>query len=135
MMEVLIDHMSALGHQQYNFLPQTIGHTKKMVFFYYSTLFPIILNMWSQDQAQKRNIMIAFHEHLTWSQALVHQSRKCVSKFQCRKFLDVNKIYHTVNRLRSFLSSCHPVYWSLSHLTNVQHHDLQVCFADNNYVM
>ena len=99
-MEVLIDHMSALGHQQYNFLcrPQTIGHTKKMVFFYYSTLCPIILNMWSQDQAQQRNIMIAFHEHLTWSQALVHQSmvtRKCVSKFQSRKFLDVDKICFT----------------------------------------
>ena len=75
-MEVLIDHMSALGHQQYNFLcrPQTIGHTKKMVFFYYSTLCPIILNMWSQDQAQQRNTMIAFHdEHVVaWSQALVH---------------------------------------------------------------
>ena len=83
-----------------------------MVFFYYSTLFPIILNMWSQDQAQKRNIMIAFHEHLTWSQALVHQSRKCVSKFQCRKFLDVNKIYHTVIVCEA---SCHPVIQSIGH--------------------
>ena len=26
-----------------------------------------------------------------------------------------HKIYHTVNRLRSFLSSCHPVIWSFDH--------------------
>ena len=116
-MEVLIDHMSALGHQQYNFLPQTIGHTKKMVFFYYSTLFPIILNMWSQDQAQKRNIMIAFHEHLTWSQALVHQSRKCVSKFQCRKFLDVNKICFT----KTFINIVKSRMKMLYKANNIQH--------------
>ena len=116
-MEVLIDHTSALGHQQYNFLPQTIGHTKKMVFFYYSTLFPIILNMWSQDQAQKRNIMIAFHEHLTWSQALVHQSRKCVSKFQCRKFLDVNKICFT----KTFINIVKSRMKMLYKANNIQH--------------
>ena len=116
-MEVLIDHMSALGHQQYNFLPQTIGHTKKMVFFYYSTLFPIILNMWSQDQAQKRNIMIAFHEHLTWSQALVHQSRKCVSKFQSRKFLDVNKICFT----KTFINIVKSRMKILYKANNIQH--------------
>ena len=116
-MEVLIDHMSALGHQQYNFLPQTIGHTKKMVFFYYSTLYPIILNMWSQDQAQKRNIMIAFHEHLTWSQALVHQSRKCVSKFQCRKFLDVNKICFT----KTFINIVKSRMKMLYKANNIQH--------------
>ena len=116
-MEVLIDHMSALGHQQYNFLPQTIGHTKKMVFFYYSTLFPIILNMWSQDQAQKRNIMIAFHEHLTWSQALVHQSRKCVSKFQSRKFLDVNKICFT----KTFINIVKSRMKMLYKANNIQH--------------
>ena len=28
----------------------------------------------------------------------------------------VKKFYNTVNRLRSFLSSCHPVIWSSSHL-------------------
>ena len=116
-MEVLIDHMSALGHQQYNFLPQTIGHTKKMVFFYYSIFFPIILNMWSQDQAQKRNIMIAFHEHLTWSQALVHQSRKCVSKFQCRKFLDVNKICFT----KTFINIVKSRMKMLYKANNIQH--------------
>ena len=116
-MEVLIDHMSALGHQQYNFLPQTIGHTKKMVFFYYSTLFPIILNMWSQDQAQKRNIMIAFHEHLTWSQALVHQSRKCVSKFQSRKFLDINKICFT----KTFINIVKSRMKMLYKANNIQH--------------
>ena len=116
-MEVLIDHMSALGHQQYNFLPQTIGHTKKMVFFYYSTLFPIILNMWSQDQAQKRNIMIAFHEHLTWSQALVHQSTKCVSRFQCRKFLDVNKICFT----KTFINIVKSRMKMLYKANNIQH--------------
>ena len=116
-MEVLIDHMSALGHQQYNFLPQTIGHTKKMVFFYYSTLFPIILNMWSQDQAQKRNIMIAFHEHLTWSQALVHQSRKCGSKFQSRKFLDVNKICFT----KTFINIVKSRMKMLYKANNIQH--------------
>ena len=116
-MEVLIDHMSALGHQQYNFLPQTIGHTKKMVFFYYSTLCPIILNIWSQEQAQKRNIMIAFHEHLTWSQALVHQSRKCVSKFQCRKFLDVNKICFT----KTFINIVKSRMKMLYKANNIQH--------------
>ena len=109
--------MSALGHQQYNFLPQTIGHTKKMVFFYYSTLYPIILNMWSQDQAQKRNIMIAFHEHLTWSQALVHQSRKCVSKFQSRKFLDVNKICFT----KTFINIVKSRMKMLYKANNIQH--------------
>ena len=73
------------------------------------------------------------------------------------------RIYHTVNRLGSFLSHGHLVTWSLDHsvtwslrhsvtwslshsvtrslfstllrtdwLTDTQHQDLQVCFADNN---
>ena len=52
----------------------------------------------------------------------------------------ISKIYHTVNRLRSFLSLGHLVTWSLGHSvfnvatnkhTHEQHQDLQVCFADN----
>ena len=60
------------------------------------------------------------------------------------------KIYHPVNRLRSFLLLGHSVTRSFSHsvtrsfshyfqhahgLTNTQHKDLQVCFADKNNAM
>ena len=56
------------------------------------------------------------------------------------------KIYHTVNRLRSFVTSSYSVILSFSHSvispffnivtdwqrTVEQHQELQVCFADNN---
>ena len=58
--------------------------------------------------------------------------------------IKVNKIYHTVNRLRSFLSfnhsvilsSCHDVISLFQHCnlrTNGQHQEFQVCFADKNH--
>ena len=55
---------------------------------------------------------------------------------------DIYEIYHTVNRLQCFLSSSHLVILSSRHpiimmsfqhaheLTNTQHQDFQVCFAD-----
>ena len=49
------------------------------------------------------------------------------------------KIYHTVNRLRSILSSCHHVIIIFNIIAtdariNKQHQDLQICFADNRQI-
>ena len=54
----------------------------------------------------------------------IHHTYKCflwesMNTLHCPTFKSGTsshcKIYHTVNRLRSFLSSCHPVIWSFDH--------------------
>ena len=54
-------------------------------------------------------------------ESLSHTTEDLIFKWNFTELLFINpeinwKIYHPVNRLRSFLSSCHPVIWSLGHL-------------------
>ena len=60
--------------------------------------------------------LVAQHHLPTWKVPNIwegnHNLRMKIQTFIFLFYILNCKIYHTVNRLRSFLSSCHPVIWS-----------------------